>query len=95
MRGKMLWLSAVLLLGAGSLILRQRPSFKYRPSDAEPAGSTSVLARSSHGQALVAQAMDPQIVAAQGNLPLSFEANRGQTDTRVKFLPAAMALACS
>jgi len=35
------------------------------------------------GKLLLAQ---PQVVNAYGQLPLSFEANQGQTDQRVKFL---------
>ena len=32
------------------------------------------------------QASKPQVLAAYGKLPLSFEANQGQTDERVDFL---------
>src|SRR5438445_3810956 len=34
----------------------------------------------------IPQATKPQVLAAYGKLPLSFEANQGQTDPRVKFL---------
>jgi hypothetical protein len=33
-----------------------------------------------------AQAPSPQVVANYGQLPLSFEPNRGQTDRRVQFV---------
>jgi len=33
-----------------------------------------------------AQAANPRIVESYGRLPLSFEANQGQTDSRVKFI---------
>src|SRR5437879_9095471 len=34
----------------------------------------------------IPQATKPQVLAAYGKLPLSFEANQGQTDPQVKFL---------
>src|SRR5881628_2256148 len=37
----------------------------------------------------IPQATKPQVLAAYGKLPLSFEANQGQTDPQVKFLSRA------
>ena len=37
-------------------------------------------------QEITAEAAKPRVVAAYGKLPLSFEANQGQTDKQVKFL---------
>src|SRR3989442_13049972 len=34
----------------------------------------------------VSQAAEQQVLAAYGKLPLAFEANRGQSDSQVKFL---------
>ena len=41
------------------------------------------------------QTTKPQVLAAYGKLPLSFEANDGQADPQVKFLYAAAAIPCS
>jgi len=46
-----------------------------------PSGSGNGVARADHHPLTT-----PQVARAYGKLPLSFEANRGQTDSRVKFL---------
>src|SRR5436309_13192783 len=43
-------------------------------------------ASAAHPSTEIPQATKPQVLAAYGKLPLSFEANQGQTDPQVKFL---------
>ena len=45
-----------------------------------------ILARKPYSAAKIPGAGEPQVVEAYGKLPLSFEANQGQTDGQVKFL---------
>ena len=49
-------------------------------------GSDPGLAYKSYFPAKTPAANKPQVVENYGKLPLSFEANRGQTDSRVDFL---------
>ena len=58
------------LLAIGLVKLGPGPTFVHRP-DSPPR---------------IAKANKPQVVEAYGKLPLSFEANEGQTDSRVDFL---------
>ncbi len=46
----------------------------------------SLLARKPFSAAKTPEASEPQLAEAYGKLPLSFEANQGQTDSRVDFL---------
>src|SRR5437879_12199418 len=43
-------------------------------------------ASATHPSTEIPQATKPQVLAAYGKLPLSFEANQGQADPQVKFL---------
>ncbi len=53
----------------------------------EPKQQTPTAAPSHHGASLAAQeAARYKVVESYGRLPLSFEANRGQADSRVKYL---------
>ena len=45
-----------------------------------------ILARKPYSAAKIPGACEPQVVEAYGKLPLSFEANQGQTDSQVDFL---------
>ena len=49
-------------------------------------GSGAVLAHKPSSVAKTPAANKPQLAEAYGKLPLSFEANQGQTDSRVSFL---------
>jgi hypothetical protein len=55
-------------------------------NDLPPAASAGLNAAMRGGSAGVSAASKQQIVTSYGKLPLSFEANRGQTDSRVKFI---------
>jgi hypothetical protein len=71
-------MSAAALLAAGVAVARQ--GFRIAPPAFAPARSAPARTRP-----IVAQ--EPSRIAANfGNLPLSFEPNRGQTDGQVKFL---------
>src|SRR5689334_16821554 len=57
----------------------------------EPAGSADMLLRSAavlgdSAASRTPQAAQPRLVEAYGKLPLSFEINKGQTGSQVKFL---------
>jgi len=74
--------SAIIMIGlAASVVRRSRAG-----GSAPPPLDSTVSARTGSVQTTAALAAQPQIAAAFGKLPLSFEANRGQTDSRVKFL---------
>jgi hypothetical protein len=68
--------SLALLWAAGMALLQPGPAQFERPAR---------LSEQAKGLAHFEQAK-PQIVAAYGRLPLSFEANQGQSDGQVKFL---------
>lgn len=68
---------ALLTLGGIALV-----GLRHRPSGQTPATNTNL-------QPSVAGLESPRVEAAYGGLPLSFETNRGQTDSRVKFFSHA------
>src|SRR3989449_4869999 len=77
---KHLWSVPVLaVLSLAALGLALGPAAAVRQEGASPASL-------SHGQADLARLTKPQVLESYGKLPLSFEANHGQTDRRVKFL---------
>ena len=49
-------------------------------------GPHPTLAHRSESPPTIAKANEPQVVENYGKLPLSFEANHGQSDSRVDFL---------
>ena len=68
---------AMLTLAALGLALCAAPAVR-------PEGPTRAVV--SHSQADLARLTKPQVLESYGKLPLSFEANHGQTDRQVKFL---------
>jgi len=75
---KRLWLPRVLALAwlcaAAVVLLRIEPTLGHQPPLAQPSVG------------LEWRQTEPQIVANYGKLPLSFEANQGQTDESVRFV---------
>jgi Beta-propeller repeat len=79
-------LSLCLVSAGGVLIRTTRPATK----NASHSGDSAVLSRTEHSPEAVAKASSDEnkarLVDFYGRLPLSFEANRGQTDPQVKFV---------
>jgi uncharacterized protein (TIGR03437 family) len=73
---------AVLQAGGGPASKPQRVSAQRNLGHKPPAGPLASAA----GATRVSEAVKARIVAAYGQLPLSFEANRGQADPPVRFL---------
>src|SRR6266480_4812182 len=73
--------TAAAVLAAGSLVL-----FASGPSRRTIAGATPNLAKARRRSAQSAISTQARLVESYGKVPLSFEANRGQTDSQVKFL---------
>ena len=75
---KRLWLPRILALAllcaAAVALLRIEPTLGHQPPLAQPSVG------------LEWRQAKPQIVTNYGKLPLSFEANQGQTDEQVKFV---------
>jgi hypothetical protein len=75
-------ISAVMMIGLTASTGRESRAGGSAPPPLD--SPTSARTGSVRNPAVLAA--QPQIAAAYGKLPLSFEANRGQTDPRVKFL---------
>src|SRR6267378_4384728 len=75
------WMASAVILGAlGAVVVGQGVAGVGRP---EASGQLALVA--SRNAPDVAR-RQPQILASYGKLPMAFEANRGQSDRRVKFL---------
>jgi hypothetical protein len=73
-------------LGSVGLLMIQWPSDPPHPSLSNQSGLSSPRVNPAGEPLRSPEAAKPRLASEYGRLPLSFEANRGQTDGRVKFL---------
>jgi len=78
--------ASALLLVTALLLATFNVSPKGSAQRSEPSGSQLALAPIRSSLARNSSVVKEKIVGSYGNLPLSFEANEGQTDSAVKFL---------
>ncbi|MGB9123417.1 MAG: hypothetical protein WCE73_22570, partial [Candidatus Angelobacter sp.] len=87
------WILTISILLPVCLIAAQYiPSHNRSAHEAQPQNAPTMLheaAMTNSEPAKVQESTRLQVEASYGNLPLSFEPNRGQTDSQVKFLSRA------